>query len=69
VIFSPQPNPSHSPQQPFITNSSAIGAIECLQAAVDLGQGFPDLTWEYIQKFLAIELGLKAFLVSRDRLA
>jgi hypothetical protein len=43
----------------------AIGAGECLKGAMDLEQGFPDLTGEYILTFHAIELGLKAFLVSR----
>jgi hypothetical protein len=43
----------------------AIGAGECLKGAMDLDQGFPDLTGEYILTFHAIELGLKAFLVSR----
>jgi hypothetical protein len=43
----------------------AIGASECLKGAMDLDWGFPDLTGEYILTFHAIELGLKAFLVSR----
>ena len=43
----------------------AIGASECLKGAIDLDQGFPDLTGEYILTFHAIELGLKAFLTGR----
>jgi len=48
-----------------LAKALAIGASECLKAAHDLDAGFSDLTGEYIVTFHAIELGLKAFLISK----
>ena len=47
-----------------LAKALAIGAGECLKAALELDEGFPDLTGEYIVTFHAIELGLKAFLIN-----
>jgi len=47
-----------------LAKTFVVGAGEYLKGAQDLDEGFPDQTGAYMLTFHAIELGLKAFLIS-----
>jgi hypothetical protein len=50
-----------------LAKAFAIGASECLADATSLQEGWSDRTGQFIITFHAIELGLKAFLISIGR--